>query len=149
VNFYWFYFNEIVLVGPPGQAFPGRAWEREYMAHKQTNTVVGLRIFLIFALPAAKMAPIRGGEMKRIILLCLVILLICSAVPLAAQAENFPGNSPVVGQPQRIAPPPAYQQQMFYGYVPPAPIRHTWPGGYKVIFSELTNTLVEHILGQY
>jgi hypothetical protein len=38
---------------------------------------------------------------------------------------------------------------MFYGYVPPPPIRHTWPGGYKVIFHELTNTLMEHITGRY
>ncbi len=87
--------------------------------------------------------------MKRIALLCLVILLSCSVLSAVVQAENFPAGSPVTGQPQKIAPPSANQQQMFYGYVPPAPIRHTWPGGYRVIFSELTNTLIEHIIGQY
>ncbi|MGC8660305.1 MAG: hypothetical protein ACP5U1_14660 [Desulfomonilaceae bacterium] len=40
-------------------------------------------------------------------------------------------------------------QQRFSGYVPPPPIRHTWPGGYKVIFHEMMNTLMDHIVGQY
>jgi hypothetical protein len=44
---------------------------------------------------------------------------------------------------------PAQQPQAFYGYVPPAPIRHTWPGGYKVIIHEMMNTLVDHVLGRY
>jgi hypothetical protein len=87
--------------------------------------------------------------MKRIILLCLVILLGCSLMSTVVQAENFPADAAGAGQPQKIASPPANQPQMFYGYVPPAPIRHTWPGGYRVIFSELTNTLIEHIIGQY
>lgn len=86
--------------------------------------------------------------MKRILLVCLVILLSHSVVSAVAEAENFPGGPPASVEPQRIAPPPD-QQRMFYGYVPPAPIRHTWPGGYRVIFNELTNTLIEHILGQY
>ncbi|MEW6351742.1 MAG: hypothetical protein AB1646_22060 [Thermodesulfobacteriota bacterium] len=47
------------------------------------------------------------------------------------------------------ATPPSGQPQPFYGYVPPAPVRHTWPGGYKVIFHEMMNSLVSHILGRY
>ncbi len=57
------------------------------------------------------------------------------------------------GDPPTAAPPQQGLNQgqppVFYGYVPPPPVRHTWPGGYKVIFHELTNTLIEHILGQY
>ncbi len=44
---------------------------------------------------------------------------------------------------------PKGDQQMFSGYVPPPPIRHTWPGGFKVIFHEMMNTLMDHIVGQY
>ncbi|HMK34538.1 MAG TPA: hypothetical protein VK463_05695 [Desulfomonilaceae bacterium] len=86
--------------------------------------------------------------MKRSILLCLIILVSLSAAASFVQAENFPASSPAVSQSPRIAS-PADRQKMFYGYVPPAPIRHTWPGGYRVIYNELTNTLIEHILGQY
>lgn len=86
--------------------------------------------------------------MKRILLVCLVILFSQSAVSAFAQSDNFPAGPPAAAEPQRMTP-PADKQKMFYGYVPPAPIRHTWPGGYRVIFSELTNTLIEHILGQY
>jgi hypothetical protein len=128
---------------------PRQSLGTRYIDHKLLNNCAVIRIFLIFALLTAKIATIRGGEMKRILLLFLAILLSCSLVSAVAQAENFPAGSSVAGQPQKIAPPSANQQQMFYGYVPPAPIRHTWPGGYKVIFSELTNTLIEHILGQY
>jgi hypothetical protein len=53
-------------------------------------------------------------------------------------------------RPESTAPAaPAQQPQVFYGYVPPAPIRHTWPGGYKVIFHDMVNTLTNHILGRY
>lgn len=41
------------------------------------------------------------------------------------------------------------RDRMYYGYVPPPPIRHTWPGGYKVIFHEIFHTLADHIRGNY
>jgi hypothetical protein len=50
---------------------------------------------------------------------------------------------------QKSHPPQKGAPQPFYGYVPPPPIRHTWPGGYKALFLELGNTLSEHILGKY
>jgi hypothetical protein len=86
--------------------------------------------------------------MKRLGILFIVVLM--GAVILAAGvlAADFPSNTP-----DSKASPPLSQgeirQRMFYGYVPPAPIHHTWPGGYRVIFHELMNTLSEHILGQY
>ncbi len=49
----------------------------------------------------------------------------------------------------RPSAPRSEQPQVFYGYVPPAPVRHTWPGGYKVIFHEMVNSLIYHILGRY
>jgi hypothetical protein len=52
-------------------------------------------------------------------------------------------------QSQKVHPPRETGAKPFYGYVPPPPIRHTWPGGYKAIFLELTNTLTDHILGRY
>lgn len=62
-------------------------------------------------------------------------------------AQDFPAK------PNQSQEAPAVRQsgpnQPFYGYVPPPPIRHTWPGGYKVIFHELLDTLTEHVLGQY
>ncbi len=48
------------------------------------------------------------------------------------------GPQMVQGKPQR-----------FYGYVPPPPIRHTWPGGYRVIRYELSGTMSNHIAGHY
>ncbi len=77
-----------------------------------------------------------------LMLLCILGLIVGSVF-----AENFPSNQLPAAQP--IAQPGTPQPQVFYGYVPPAPIQHTWPGGYKVIFHELTNTLVDHILGRY
>jgi hypothetical protein len=86
--------------------------------------------------------------MRGFLLIFLIIL--CFAVGSVSElyADNFPAAPATNGQVQ--GPPPSkVQQKMFYGYVPPPPIRHTWPGGYRVIFHELTNTLMEHILGQY
>jgi hypothetical protein len=73
------------------------------------------------------------------------LIVICFAGMSAStlSADNFPAA------PAQGPPPSKVQQKMFYGYVPPPPIRHTWPGGYRVIFHELTNTLMEHITGQY
>ncbi len=66
----------------------------------------------------------------------------------AAYSADFPApgdkTSGLVGAIQ-----PKGDQRIFSGYVPPPPIRHTWPGGYKVIFHEMMNTLMDHIVGQY
>lgn len=64
----------------------------------------------------------------------------------SALAGDVPAQSAgaMVGPAGPGQPPPLY-----YGYVAPPPIRHTWPGGYKVIFHDLVNTLMEHIIGQY
>lgn len=65
-----------------------------------------------------------------------------------SDAGSPPGGQPQVGPPY-VSGPGKVRPQRFYGYVPPPPVRQTWPGGYKVIFHELSNTLSEHILGQY
>jgi hypothetical protein len=83
--------------------------------------------------------------MKRIALIC-ILLIACFCVPYFSWGENFPAVRSDTPPPAKVAPP---QPRIFYGYVPPPPIRHTWPGGYRVIFSELMNTFVEHMLGQY
>jgi hypothetical protein len=83
--------------------------------------------------------------------LSLIFLTIICFVGMSASclsADSFPTAQAQSG-PAQAPPLSKVQQKMFYGYVPPPPIRHTWPGGYKVIFHELTNTLMEHILGQY
>ncbi len=61
-------------------------------------------------------------------------------------AQNFPAPPSQSSPPQG---PTAVQQQMYYGYVPSPPIRHTWPGGYRVIFHELVQTLSNHMIGHY
>ena len=86
--------------------------------------------------------------MKRVLLVLVVLSLSWVLMGYVCAADNFPGQSPVVKQapaPQA----PGRQPRLHYGYVPPAPIRHTWPGGYRVIFHEIQNTLSEHMLGQY
>ena len=64
-----------------------------------------------------------------------------------AFAQDFPAQGKNAAQAQTSI--QTSPQQPFYGYVPPPPIRHTWPGGYKVIFHEMMNTLMDHIIGQY
>ncbi|AFM24381.1 hypothetical protein [Desulfomonile tiedjei] len=77
----------------------------------------------------------------------LILVIAIFAAGSTVWAQNFPDQQS--NQPQRVTGNTAAQQKMFYGYIPPAPIRHTWPGGYRVIFHELGNTLMEHILGHY
>jgi hypothetical protein len=86
--------------------------------------------------------------MKRVIRIAFVALISVALLFPVAYAENFP-NSASRMQPAPNLTKAQIQQKMYYGYVPPAPIRHTWPGGYRNIFAELTNTMVEHLLGQY
>jgi len=84
---------------------------------------------------------------KRSLLLLIVAVLAVTVVLVPAVADNYPASDPDVKQ-QSPAVSPS-QQKMFYGYVPPPPIRQTWPGGYRVIFHELINTLMEHCAGWY
>lgn len=85
--------------------------------------------------------------MKRFSLILLLATVILAVPALSSAADSFP--NPGANHPQQGPGSSAVQQKLNYGYIPPAPIRHTWPGGYKVIFQELGNTLSEHILGQY
>lgn len=86
--------------------------------------------------------------MKRFVLFCAVILIAAAFSASGVPASDIPSNDPQAKalRPSNQA---ETQQRMYYGYVPPPPILHTWPGGYRVIIHELFNTLSEHILGQY
>jgi hypothetical protein len=86
--------------------------------------------------------------MQRAALFTLTVVLILALALSGAFAGDNPaprsGNQQVQGPPLSPA-----QQKLFYGYVPPPPIRETWPGGYRLIMHELTNILLEHITGHY
>ena len=87
--------------------------------------------------------------MRRLLFVCLVVLIAAVCLYGKSQAAgNYPPRAVII-KPFNAPPRKVVQQKMFYGYVPPAPIRHTWPGGYRAIVSEITNTLVDHILGRY
>jgi len=86
--------------------------------------------------------------MKRVTKIFLTALIGVVLVFPTAYAQNFPsGASAYPGGPRLSK--AQIQQRMYYGYVPPAPIRHTWPGGYRNIIHELLNTLSDHVVGQY
>jgi hypothetical protein len=85
--------------------------------------------------------------MKRAILIVLTIGTALAFLATAVLAEDIPSGGPAIQQPGGSH--SAAQQKLFYGYVPPPPIRHTWPGGYRVILHELTNTLMDHMRGWY
>ncbi len=87
--------------------------------------------------------------MKRAVTMFLAIVLICGlAAAQAAFAENFPATNQ--GPPQlQQGPGPHNMPQRFYGYVPSPPIRHVWPGGYRVIIQDINNVLADHLLGYY
>jgi hypothetical protein len=85
--------------------------------------------------------------MKRLLIIVCSVMIIALWVS-AVSADNFPTTSAPAAGPRQTAA-ASVDQQMVYGYVPPPPIRHTWPGGYRVIFHELFNTLSQHLLGHY
>ncbi len=86
--------------------------------------------------------------MKCIASMFLALTLMLVPVAALSQAPPFPDVSR--GKPaQRAGKSEPRQPQRYYGYVPPPPIQHTWPGGYRAIIDELTNTLIKHIKGQY
>lgn len=84
---------------------------------------------------------------KRLIFTFLLFVLVSALLSVSVCAQDFP-SKPNQAQ-ESASTRQSSPNEPFYGYVPPPPIRHTWPGGYKVIFHELLNTLSEHILGQY
>lgn len=87
--------------------------------------------------------------MNRLLLVFVTVFAIASLSITAMAADN---NFPALGSPGDQPAKPAlsrHQQQLYYGYVPPPPIRHTWPGGYRVILHEMMNNLMEHITGHY
>lgn len=82
--------------------------------------------------------------MKRLLILTLAILLMAAV----ASADQFPAQT--YGAQAHPSNAGAFKKpQVYQGYVPPPNIQHTWPGGYRVIFNELTNTFIEHVLGLY
>lgn len=84
---------------------------------------------------------------RRLRTLCLLLVLsvFTSSVCSAAGYPDVRSGSPAAKD-RRVVP---AKPERFYGYVPPPPIRHTWPGGYRNIFWELNNTMLDHILGRY
>ncbi|MGC8602764.1 MAG: hypothetical protein ACP5VS_03645 [Desulfomonilaceae bacterium] len=84
--------------------------------------------------------------MRRIVLFLMFFFFI--SVPVQGTlAADFPAVANSASQPRGSNATDGKQQ--FNGYVPPPPVRDTWPGGYKVIFHEMMNTLMDHIVGQY
>ncbi|MBI4962908.1 MAG: hypothetical protein HY913_06515 [Desulfomonile tiedjei] len=87
--------------------------------------------------------------MKPLALMTFVVMVAAALLVSGAAADNsFPSAPATAGQPPNPALSKA-QQQIFYGYVPPPPIRHTWPGGYRAIIHEMFNNLMEHMTGHY
>jgi hypothetical protein len=87
--------------------------------------------------------------MNRLIVMFVTIIVIAAlGFSAMAASSNFPSIEPKSDQPSRPAVATG-QPQLYYGYVPPPPIRHTWPGGYRVIFHEMINNLMEHMTGHY
>lgn len=86
--------------------------------------------------------------MKRVMMVCLTVVLALSVGVAACLAQNPPAG-PAAGKAVQAPPASKVHPQVHYGYVPPPPILHTWPGGYRVIIHEMTNSLIDHILGKY
>jgi hypothetical protein len=85
--------------------------------------------------------------MTRLNVIALFFVILCLSLPPLSAAESFPAKTQ--GPAASAAPPAHPGPQRFYGYVPPPPIRDTWPGGYRVIFHELREILLNHIAGHY
>jgi hypothetical protein len=86
--------------------------------------------------------------MKRLRLICVLLVTGTLFLISTLAAQDPPATTSQVKQPPALTQAQA-RQKLFYGYVPPLPIQHTWPGGYRVIMHELFNTLGEHMVGQY
>lgn len=86
--------------------------------------------------------------MKRLAFLSLSMLIAFGLLISSAHSGSFPAHKPGI-VPLKGYPAAKAKPRRFYGYVPPPPIRHTWPGGYRVIMQEMNNTFIEHMLGQY
>ena len=87
--------------------------------------------------------------MKRLALISLAVMTAVALFATVAVADNsFPQVPTSAGRTGKPALSKA-QQQLYYGYVPSPPIRHTWPGGYRAIMHEMMNSLMEHMTGHY
>jgi len=78
----------------------------------------------------------------------IVIVVFTVATGFMTHAEGIPQYGPNGQQPpvQRMM---QNQEKMVEAYVPPPPIRHSWPGGYRVLLHEIMNTLMDHMTGHY
>ncbi|MGB9617258.1 MAG: hypothetical protein ACP5M0_13965 [Desulfomonilaceae bacterium] len=85
--------------------------------------------------------------MRSIVILALV-LLAATATGLAGAAEAIPQLQPQGAHQAAPAAPPD-REKLVEAYIPPPPIRHTWPGGYRVLLHELVNTMMDHMTGHY
>ncbi len=78
----------------------------------------------------------------------ITLILMIATTPGLAGAEGLP-QLPPQEEPRSAHATPPEQQKMVEAYVPPPPIRHSWPGGYRVLLHELMNTLMDHMTGHY
>ncbi len=86
--------------------------------------------------------------MRRMLVILVILLAISLPGAPVSYSEDMPAGQPAVTRVPASKPAQGIPQR-FYGYVPPPPIRDTWPGGYRVIFHELFSILSEHMVGQY
>ena len=86
--------------------------------------------------------------MRRILLIVAILLTISLPDVPVSYSGDLPDGQPAVTRVPASSPPQGMPSR-FYGYVPPPPVRDTWPGGYRVIFHELFSILGEHIVGRY
>jgi len=84
-------------------------------------------------------------RVTRIIVAACAVLFLMLSVSFAGDAPATQGK----GQKAPAAAASPVPPTVFYGYVPPPPIREIWPGGFRVIFHELSNLLAEHAQGHY
>jgi hypothetical protein len=78
----------------------------------------------------------------------LVFTIVLVSFLAAPASDNFPQYQSTPKQPA-VRGHTAEQENMFEAYVPPPPIRHSWPGGYRVLLHEVVNTFMDHVVGRY
>lgn len=87
--------------------------------------------------------------MRTFILAISLLAIIIAAHQSAWSADSFPAMPAPAVSYDISGRHPSSQERVFYGYVPPPPILHSWPGGYRVLVHEIMNTLMDHIIGRY
>ncbi len=78
----------------------------------------------------------------------IVIALSIISVATLGGAEGIPQFKPNSAQ-QSVKGTTLDHEKMVEAYIPPPPIRHSWPGGYRVLIHEIINTLMDHMTGRY